>query len=87
MTGVTSSSLTSLSFVVIKRLVGGLDCLADLFPLTCDSPFRHSDKLELLESLDVSFNEILITDGRVSLTTGCLLLFLGRGDIWQTGVN
>ena len=65
MTGVTSSSLTSLSFVVIKRLVGGLDCLADLFPLTCDGPFRHSDKcdgpfrhsdeLELLEGLDVSF--------------------------------
>ena len=68
MTGVTSSSLTSLSFVVIKRLVGGLDCLADLFPLTCDGPFKHSDKLELLEGLDVSFNEILITDGRISLT-------------------
>ena len=57
MTGVTSSSLTSLSFVVIKRLVGGLDCLADLFPLTCDGPFRHSDELELLEGLDVSFND------------------------------
>ena len=72
MTGVTSSSLTSLSFVVIKRLVGGLDCLADLFPLTCDGPFRHSDELELLEGLDVSFNEILITEGRISLTKGRL---------------
>ena len=49
----TSSSLTSLSFVAIKRLVGGLDCLADLFPLTCDAPFRHCDELELLEGLDV----------------------------------
>ena len=72
MTGVTSSSLTSLSFVVIKRLVGGLDCFADLFPLTCDGPFRHSDELELLEGSDVSFNEILITDGCVSLTNGRL---------------
>ena len=88
MTGVTSSSLTSLSFVTIKRgLVGGLDCLPDLFLLTCDGPFRHSNESELLEGLDVSFNEILITDGRVSLTNWCLLLFLGHGDIWQTGVD
>ena len=72
MTGITSSSLTSLSFVVIKHLVGGLDCLTDLFPLTCDGPFRHSDELELLESLDVYFNEILITDGCISLTNGRL---------------
>ena len=72
MTDVTSSSLTSLSFIVIKRLVGGLDGLADLFPVTCDGPFRHSDELELLEGLDVSFNKILITDGHVSLTNGCL---------------
>ena len=79
MTGVTSSSLTSLSLVMIKclYLVGGLDCLADLFPLTCDGPFRHSDELELLEGLDVSFNEILITDGHVSLTNGRIWLFLG----------
>ena len=67
---------------MIKRLVSGLDCLADVFPLTCDGPFRHSDEcdgpfrhsdeLELLEGLNVSFNEILITDGCVSLTNGRL---------------
>ena len=52
MTGVTSSSLTSLSFVAIKCSVGGLDCLAGLLPL--NGRFRHSDELELLEDLDAS---------------------------------
>ena len=47
-----------------------LDCLADLFPL--NGCFGHSDELELLEDLDASFNKILITDGRVSVTNGCL---------------
>ena len=67
----TSSSLiTSLSFVAIEGSIDGLDCLADLFPL--NGRFGHSDELELLEDLDVSFNEILITDGRISVTNGCL---------------
>ena len=56
----------SLSFVTNEGSVDGLDCLADLFPL--NGHFRHSDKLELFEDLDVSFNKILITDGRVSVT-------------------
>ena len=42
-TGVTSSSLTSLSFVTIEGSVDALDYLADLFPL--NSHFGHSDKL------------------------------------------
>ena len=36
----------------------GLDCLAELFP--SNGHFGHSDKLELLEDLDASFNEILM---------------------------
>ena len=56
----------SLSFVAIEGSVDGLDCLADLFPL--NGRFRHSDKLELLEDSDVSFNKSSITDGRVSVT-------------------
>ena len=47
-----------------------LDCFADLFP--SNGHFGHSDELELLEDLDDSFNEILITDGRISVTNGCL---------------
>ena len=70
MTGVTSSSLTSLSSMAIKCLVGGLGYLADLFPL--NGHFRQNDELELLEDLEASFNEILITDGCVSVTNGCL---------------
>ena len=69
-TGVTSSLLTSLSFVTIEGSVDGLDCLADLFPL--NSRFGHSDKLELLEDLDASFNKILIIDRHVSVTNRCL---------------
>ena len=69
-TGVTSSSLTSLSFVAIESSVDGLDCLADVFPL--NGSFGHSDELELLEDLDASFNEILITDGCISVTNGRL---------------
>ena len=69
-TGVTSSSLTLLSFVAIKGSVDGLDCLTDLFPL--NGRFRHSDELELLEDLDASFNKILIIDGHISVTNRCL---------------
>ena len=65
-TGVTSSSLASLSFVMIEGSVDGLDCLADLFPL--NGRFGHNDELELLEDLDASLNEILITDRSVSVT-------------------
>ena len=68
--GVTSSSLTSLSFITIEGLVDGLDSFADLFPSY--GRFRHSDELELLEDLDAFFNEILITDGRISVTNGHL---------------
>ena len=64
--GVTSSSLTSLSFVAIEGSVCGLDCLADLFPL--NGHFKHSDELELLEDLDASFNEISITERCISVT-------------------
>ena len=64
--GVTSLSLTSLSFITIEGLVDGLDCFADLFP--SNGRFGHSDELELLEDLDASFNEILITDGHISVT-------------------
>ena len=64
---VTSSSLTSLSFVAaIEGSVDSLGCLADLFPL--NGRFGHGDKLELLEDLDASFNEILITDRHDSVT-------------------
>ena len=52
MTGVASSSLTSLSFVAIKCSVDGLDCLADLF--TLNGRFRHSDELKLIKDLDAS---------------------------------
>ena len=69
-TGVTSSSLTSLSFITIEGLVDGLDCFADLFP--SNGHFGHSDELELLEDLNASFNEILITDGRISVANGDL---------------
>ena len=64
--GVISSSLTSLSFIAIEGSAGGLDCFANLFPLNCR--FGHSDELDLLEDLDASFNEILITDRCVSVT-------------------
>lgn len=47
-TGVTSASLTSLSFIAVEGVFSGLDCLAD-FPL--DSCSRHSDKFELLKDL------------------------------------
>ena len=67
---VTSSLLTSLSFIAIEGSICGLDCLADLFPL--NGHFKHSDELELLEDLDASFNEILITDGCISVTNGRL---------------
>ena len=60
-TGVTSSSLTLLSFVAIEGSVGGLDCLADFFPL--DSCCGHSDEFELLEDLHALFNTMLITNG------------------------
>ena len=68
--GVTFSSLTSLSFVVIKGPVGDLDCLIDLFSL--NGHFGHSNELELLDDLDTSFNEILITYGCISVTNGRL---------------
>ena len=84
-TGVTSSSLTSLSFVAIEGSVCGLDCIADLFPL--NGHFKHSDELELLEDLDASFNEILTTEGHISVTLKQALRFIGRGSIWETGVN
>ena len=69
-TGVISSSLTSLSFIMIEGSVDGLDCLPDLFPL--NGHFEHSDELELLEDLDASYNEILITDEHVSVKNRCL---------------
>ena len=50
---------------MIEGSVDGLDCLADLFPL--NGHFRHNDEFELLKDLDASFNEILITVGRVSV--------------------
>ena len=64
--GATSSSLTSLLFIAIEGSVSDLDCLADLYPL--NGCFGHSDELELLEDLDASFYEILITDRRISVT-------------------
>ena len=54
----------------IEGLVDGLHCLADLFP--SNGHFGHSDKLELLEDLDASFNEILIIYRRISVTNGLL---------------
>ena len=83
--GDNSSSLTSLSFFAIEGLVCGLDCLADLFPL--NGHFKHSNELELLEDLDASFNEILITEGRISVTLKQALRFLGHGSVWETGVD
>ena len=70
--GVTSSSLTSLSFIVIEGSVDCLDCLADLFPL--NSRFGHSSKLELLEDFNASFNKILITEGHISVSNGRLVI-------------
>ena len=58
------------SFITIEGLVDGLDSFADLFPSY--GRFGHSDELELLEDLDAFFNEILITDGRISVTNGHL---------------
>ena len=69
-TGITFSSLTSLSFVVIEGPGSGVDCLADLFPF--NGHFGHIDGLELLEDLDAPFDVILVTDGWVSVANGCL---------------